>query len=401
MHVLNTFIDPRLGGPQIRSLTIAKQLRKRGIDTEFLIPDGDDSFEKQATTEGFEVHRPGLKRLLSPKRVLNNTLYCIHFPLAVKRIRNVIQRRDVDIVHANMSLNFESAVATALSDARLVWHFNDVLMPWPITRVAGITAAKLADQIVVASGAVRDHYFESISIDTAKLYAPVDVDEFKPGTVTNPELRNEIGIGKDNCLVGAVGNINPIKGHEYLIRAVSHLRQQIDKPVTAIIAGALLDSRKKYYKDLLTLRADLGLEDTVKFLGRRDDIPAILSELDVFALPSIAEACPIVVLEAMAMELPVVASNVGGVPEQISDGESGWLVPPENPEALAAALTEVALNEEEANRRARNARQTAVEKFSLSRCTQRHETVYQSVIDNPDKGSSGMSALSNRRNQRN
>lgn len=385
-------IDSRVGGPQLRALSVAKKLRNRDIETEFLIPDGDDSFENRAKAEGFEVHRPGLKRVYSPKKVLKNTIYCVSFPLAVKRIRNVIRSQDIDIVHANMSINFESAVASALSNARLVWHFNEVLIPWPVTKIAGMTAMRLADQIVVASDAVHHHYFECTNTETTKLYAPVDVQEFKPGTVNNPGLRDDINIDKNVFLVGAIGHINPIKGHEYLIQAIAHLKQHLNKPVAAVIAGARLESRSEYYKDLLTLRADLGLEDTVKFLGHHDDIPALLSAVDVFVLSSVAEACPMVVLEAMAMKLPVVASNVGGVPEQITDGDSGWLVPSKNPEALAATLTEVALNKEEANRRARNARQTAVEKFSLSRCAQRHETIYRDVIDNPHKGSSGMSS---------
>jgi glycosyltransferase involved in cell wall biosynthesis len=275
-----------------------------------------------------------------------------------------------------MSLNFDASVAAWRSNAALVWHFNDVLVPWPLNRIAGKTAQTIADERVVASSSVADHYFSTLE-DVQKLFAPVDLTEFDPNTVMGSGLAEELGSDDDAILVGSVGNINPIKGHEYLIRAAARVDAETDREIIVPIAGGILDSREAYFERLKEIRSELGLEKTVKFLGRRSDIAELLAQFDVFVLPSIAEACPMAVLEAMAMEKPIVATNVGGIPEQIESGESGWLVPSKDPDALAAAILEVLNDESERQRRAKKARERAANTFSLERCAERHLEVYR------------------------
>lgn len=373
-------IDARVGGPQLRSLAIAKRLRKKGIETEFLLPDGDDEFAERARTQGFEVHRPGLSRIQPPKEVLENIKYITRYPLAVHRIRRIILDRSIDVVHANMSLNFDASVAAWRSNAALVWHFNDVLVPWPLNKIAGRTAESLADERVVAAGSVADHYFPA-SEDVQKLFAPVDLDKFDPNAVTGSGLAEELGGNSETILIGSVGNVNPIKGHEYLIRAAAKINSEIDRDIIVPIAGGILDSREAYFERLKEIRSDLNLDETIQFLGRRPDIAELLAQFDVFVLPSIAEACPMAVLEAMAMEKPIIASNVGGIPEQITDGESGWLVPSKDPDALAAAISEALNDEGERQRRAQKARERSISAFSLERCAERHLQVYRQVCE--------------------
>jgi glycosyltransferase involved in cell wall biosynthesis len=275
-----------------------------------------------------------------------------------------------------MSLNFDTSVAAWRSDAALVWHFNDILVPWPLNRIAGKTAQIIADERVVASDSVTNHYFPaSASEDVQRLFAPVDLDEFDPNAVTGSGLTDELG-DHNAILIGSVGNINPIKGHEYLVRAAAKIDAKIDRKIIVQIAGGILDSREMYFERLKQIRSDLGLDKTVQFLGRRSDIAELLAQFDVFVLPSIAEACPMSVLEAMAMEKPIVATDVGGIPEQIVDGESGWLVPSKDPDALAAAIIEALQNKNERQRRAKKARERAVNMFSLERCAERHLQLY-------------------------
>lgn len=373
--------DPRIGGPQRRSLAVARRLREHDVETEFLLPDGDDEFVSRARSEGFDVHRPGLSRIQPPKRVLANAGYVLQYPLAVWRIERVVQQRSIDIVHANMSLNFDAAVGAWQSDAALVWHFNDVMVPWPLNRIAATAGATIADELVVASGGVADHYFANSGSDPNRIYAPVDVRKFDPDEMGESGLRRELGIGEETVIVGSVGNVNPIKGYEYLLRAAGQVEENTDRTVAVLLAGAVLDSQSKYVERLQRIREDLDLEDTVRFLGHRSDVGELLLEFDVFALSSIAEACPMAVLEAMAMRKPVVATDVGGVPEQIDDGETGWLVPPRDPASLARAITEALEHPEEGRRRGKKARQNVIETFSLDRCVQRHIHVYRKALD--------------------
>lgn len=381
MKVLSSIIDPRVGGPQLRSLAVAKQLREYGVETEFLLPEGKDEFTQLARTEGFTVNRPGHARLRPPKAVVQNCRYVLRYPHAVRKIRKVIYDRSIDVVHANMPLNFDAAIGAWRSNAALVWHLNDILTPWPLNRIAGVAAERIADEIVIASESVEDHFFSKPNCETNTIYPPVDIQKFNPAKDFGTGLRDEFSLGKNCIIIGTVGNVNPIKGHEFLIRAAVNIDDETDEDVFIPIVGGILETRAEYHQRLEDLRAELDVIGIVQFLGHRSNIPQLLSQFDVFVLPSLSEACPMSVLEAMAMETPVVATEVGGVPEQIQDGESGWLVPSEDPRALADAVVEAIEEGKEAHRRAENARTRAVKTFSLDRCVERHLNVYLQVMD--------------------
>lgn len=381
IHILNSVTDPRMGGPQRRALSVARQLRTRGIETSFLIPTGDDAFAEAAATDGFETHRVTLSRLRPPTKLRGNVRFVGDFFPTVRRISDLIRKYSIDAVHANMVVNFQTALATTRTDARLVWHFNDTLTPTPVKQIAARSGVRWADELVVAADAVHDYYF-SPNIDTTTIYPPVDLEEFDPTstTIDEADLRNDLGLAPDVPVVGTIGNINPVKGHENLLDAIGRIVQD-GQEVAVPIIGARLDSRERYFEKLQRRCKELGLENQVKFVGFRSDIPDLLSLFDLFVLPSVAEACPIVVLEAMTMECPVIATAVGGVPEEIPNEDYGWTVPPGDPESLASAI-QVALNDPyERHRRAENAKQRVERVFSLTKCVDRHEELYQSLFD--------------------
>ncbi|MDL0138590.1 glycosyltransferase family 4 protein [Halobacterium salinarum] len=370
-----------MGGPQKRVLEVAERLRRRNLETVFLIPTGTNEFAERARSHNFEAHQIRFSRLRPPTNVSGNARFLRDFVPSVSRISSLIQERNIDVVHANMVTNFQTALATARTEVPLVWHFNDTLTPTPVKQLAAHAGVRWADELVVAADAVHDYYF-SPSTPSRTIYAPVDIDQFEPTQTDSngSKLRSELGLEQGVPIVGTVGNINPIKGHEYLLRAASEIiedGQQIAVP----IVGAKLDSRETYFEELRSLRSDLGLEEQVEFVGFRSDIPELLSLFDVFVLPSKAEACPIVVLEAMAMECPVVATDVGGVPEEIPDDDHGWVVPPTDSRALARAIREALDNPNEAQRRASNARARVESMFSLTECVGRHEALYRSLVE--------------------
>lgn len=381
IHVLNSLTDPRMGGPQRRALSVARRLRTRGIETSFLIPNGDDTFAEAATTDGFETHRVTLSRLRTPTKLRGNVRFVGDFFPTVRRISDLIREYPIDAVHANMVVNFQTALAAVRSDTPLAWHFNDTLTPTPVKQIAAQAGGRWADELIVAADAVHDYYFSS-STNTRTIYAPVDLDEFDPAkrTIDDSRLRKDLGLAPDVPIVGTVGNINPIKGHKHLLHAIERVIRD-GQEIAVPIVGAKLDSRKRYFEQLQQCRKELGLEKQVKFVGFRSDIPELLSLFDLFVLPSVAEACPIVVLEAMAMKCPVVATAVGGVPEEIPNEDYGWLVPPEDAETLASAIKSALGSPTERRRRAENARERVEEEFSLTTCVDRHEELYRSMTN--------------------
>jgi glycosyltransferase involved in cell wall biosynthesis len=145
-------------------------------------------------------------------------------------------------------------------------------------------------------------------------------------------LREEYGMDPDSPIVGVVGRLELEKGHPTLLEAWPLVLDTIPKAYLLIVGeGSRLDALHQIVRDQ-------GIERHVVFTGRRDDIPAVTAAFDVAVLPSYREAQGLTILEAMALSRPVVASNVGGIPEMIEDGVTGLLVPPHDPPALAAAI---------------------------------------------------------------
>ena len=136
-----------------------------------------------------------------------------------------------------------------------------------------------------------------------------------------------------------------------------------------------------------------GLHSQVRFMGHRDDVPAVLSDSDVFVLPSESEASPNVILEAMAASLPVVAANVGGIPELVADTVTGYLVPPGDSDALAAALLNLLDDPQRAAAFGKAGRACIEQRYSFDRMVTQFETLYQSRSIDPAsanvRGSSG------------
>jgi glycosyltransferase involved in cell wall biosynthesis len=341
----------------------------------FAFPPGDDGFEESATECGFNVYRPNVPRVLPPKQIKNNAEFLLTSPLAVSRFQRIISDADINIVHVNMPVNVHAAIAAARSDARLVWHFNDMSVPWPINRVTAIMASKLADKVIVAADCIAEYYFSGLNVEPKTVYAPVDVEQFNPEIIDT----NESDRWGDTTVIGAVGNINPAKGYEYLLEAIPNVIDAAGE-VSVMIAGARLETQEKYHDQLVNLVERLNIEDSVHFIGYQSDVPKFMSQLDIFVLPSVSEACPMVVLEAMAMEKPVVATAVGGVPEQLTDGVHGWLAESKNARALGAALSDAINSPEERIQRGKQARERVRQTFSLEKCVDRHEQIYRHVF---------------------
>ncbi len=198
--------------------------------------------------------------------------------------------------------------------------------------------------------------------------------------VTNEEaaaVRDELGIAATQPLVVHVGNIRPYKGHRNLIAAAVRIRDEVDD-VQIVSVGV-----EKSPGDLATLETEADSHDvagTIRFMGRRPDARAFLAAADVVVNPSDVEGLPIVVLEAMSLARPIVATAVGGVPGVILDGKTGLLVPPSDPAALATAVVRLLKDRRLATDVAQAAAHLAVRDFSLEAMVRSIEEVYEEVL---------------------
>ena len=179
-------------------------------------------------------------------------------------------------------------------------------------------------------------------------------------------LRAELGFGNGRPGLAVIANLEPRKGISVLIRALGQLRERGIALPTAIVGQGPIRAGLEREIDAA------GLAGDVRLLGWREDVAAILAEADLLALPSLANEClPYVILEAMAQSLPVVATDVAGIPEMVADGETGRVVAPGNPSAFAAALAELVGDVRGAARMGANGRARVLERFAFSTMIER------------------------------
>jgi glycosyltransferase involved in cell wall biosynthesis len=193
-----------------------------------------------------------------------------------------------------------------------------------------------AQRVLAVSRAIADRVVELGAPRERVLVQHNGVDGARFRIRDRAEARKSVGIEHDRPVIGYVGNIRPVKGSDVLIEAMDHLVKQLGNTEAElwIVGSGEIEAQVR------ARTTALGLDSRVRFLGRQphEAIPRWMSAVDVFCLPSRNEGCPNVILEALASGKPVVASRVGGIPELLTDGENGYLVPAEDPAALAGAL---------------------------------------------------------------
>ena len=384
VKVLNVLLDNHIGGPQVRVLSVAKELRKYGIETIMLSHKGEGDFAQRARNENFKAYQIAL---YGPRRsVLLNLRSFFTFPLSIFAIVKIINKENIDIVHVNGLLSFHAPIAALLTRKKVVWHLISSLYPKPLVSFLMPFIRIMADQIVVVAKTLGEYYLGNqkklIETNTLIIYECVDVDKFDPLAVSKNDvdkLKKEFNINHCEKVVGCIGNVNLVKGYEYVIESASLIKKEIGN-VKFLIVGGIFDLQKNYYyQKLKNLIASLKMEQDVIFTGKRDEIPQILSLFDVFLLTSIYEGTPLVILEAMAMEKTVIATDVGAVSEQVDDGKTGIIVPPRNPKAMSEAVIYLLDHPEERVEMGERGREQVKEMFSLERCVEEHRKLYEDV----------------------
>jgi glycosyltransferase involved in cell wall biosynthesis len=261
--------------------------------------------------------------------------YVVH----ARRVKALIHELQPDLLHALhlTSYGFLAGLSRFQPSIVSVWGTDVLEAPHLTPLHRWITKHALARAgVVTATGrrlAEATMPFMPEGKDVIVVPYGVDLDEFSP-------RRDQIRTN-GRLVVGAVSRLSPEKGFNYLLSAVTRLRDRgVELDVRFAGAGP---SRG----DLERMARDLGIADRVHFEGevQHEDVPAVLAQLDIFAMPSTWEGFGVSALEASAMELPVVASNIHGIPDVVVDGETGILVSPTDVEALASAIERLANDE--------------------------------------------------------
>ncbi len=264
-----------------------------------------------------------------------------------RQLGRLIQCEGVDLVHCNTAAVWSGALAAKLSGCPLIWHIHEIITHPPLMRkVIAWLVTLLADSVVTISGAVRDHLLADRPTAAAKIVVipdAVDTHRFHP-QVDGTLLRQELGLGADDVLVGCVGRLHTWKGQDLLVEAARHVVAQMPNVHFAIV-GDIVPGQPKPRQIVEQRIQRWNLGANVHLLGFRREMPQVMAALDILALPStLPEPFGVVLLEAMAMAVPVVAAAHGGALEIVVDDETGLLVPPGDAKTLADAIGQLAIS---------------------------------------------------------
>jgi len=298
-----------------------------------------------------------------------------------RRLRRVVQEHDPDLLHTHgLDADLIGALAVRRCRARHVSHLR--ITP-PLGRreswKAGVRRRLLRyltgredTWFIAVSEAVRQQMAEYYGLPLERIVTirnGVDLSEF--GGENAPSVNRSEG----PLVIGVAGRLEAMKGFEHLIAAAGALREQ------GIAFELRIAGSGSQQFDLEREARSLGIGEHVRFVGQIRDMPAFYRSVDVFVLPSVStEGLPLVVLEAMAMGLPVVATCLAGVPEVIEDGLNGLLVPPGDPGALAKALSWLAVDGERRKRMAKAGQAHVRDKFPVERVAAEVTRVYETVL---------------------
>ena len=281
-----------------------------------------------------------------------------------------IRTQNIEIVHAHAAKDYHLAALAVrkASQGRLVLT-RHALFP---LRSINKRLLSGAGRVIAVSEAVAETLRQNRVIESSKItvvHNGIDIDRY---------ARSVERDGNSPIVVGTIGHLAPIKGHDVFVRAAGLVSAR--RPdVHFVVIGEDKSPERGYRKILESLIAELGLSRTVAMPGWQDNIPHALSSLTLFVSAARSEPFGLSIVEAMAAGLPIVAASSEGAKEIIEDGVSGKLVPVDDAESLAAAIKDLLDDPAERSRLARNA-QIAAQRFSLSRMATDTERVYHEVL---------------------
>jgi glycosyltransferase involved in cell wall biosynthesis len=302
---------------------------------------------------------------------------------SVLRLRRLIAAYDIALVHTNSLVIIDGALAARLSKIPHIWHAREILIPETAHKFflgpqAAISIIEhLSDRVIAISDAVHQNFRQAIQ--PSQIETIYDgVETATRSTLARHQIRQTLGVSDDIPLIGEIAQINPVKGYEDLVIAAAIVRQVIPNAVF-IGVGNSSKADLLYKQRIIDLIKQYNLQDSFKLIGFRDDIPEILSALDLLILPSRYEPFGRVLIEAMAAGKPVVGTQVGGIPEIIEDGVTGLLVPPYSPNALAKAITTILQDPARAQQMGRAGQQRVQTHFNLKRYVE-IEKIYEELL---------------------
>lgn len=302
----------------------------------------------------------------------------LQYPLAVIRLAKYLKNEHVDILHTHLYFaGLIGVLAKRLCRRTIValmrHHTSVVRMLGTRLHIAADKwMAENADHVMTVSRAARDYMAEVDGIkrkDIEVVYLGFDFEKMAPNSEGRARVRGEFGFGDDDLVIGYVAHLVQGKGHIQLIEAFEKIVTDVPRAKLFFVGSKMLDDVREAAAKFTT--------GQIVFAGWRDDVSACLNAMNIFVQPSLSEAFSQVLVEAMGVGLPAVATDVGGAAEVIDDGVNGFLVEPNNAAAMCDKVVELCRNSALRTEVGAAGRKSVSERFTVERLVDRHIELYE------------------------
>ena len=362
---------PSYGGSGVVATELGKQLAKRGHEIHFITY--ERPFKLTKFYENIYFHE--VEEVQYP--VFKHTPYLLSL---ANKILAVTRHANLDLLHVHYAMPHSISAFLAKQMLRerslpviTTLHGTDISLVgvqeefFDITRF-GIEAS---DGVTSVSAALTRETRETFGMDReiATIYNFIDPEEYR--RLDLPGLRDKFARPGEKIVIH-ISNFRPVKRICDVVKTFQLVQQEIPAKLLLIGDGPEIGNAEK-------CTSQGGLEDKVIFLGKQESVIELLSIGDLFLLPSEKESFGLVGLEAMACEVPVIAGNVGGIPEVIKDGQTGYIVPVGEVESMAAKAMDILGNDSLREKMAKEARRWAVEKFHVDQIIPQYEEFYLKI----------------------
>lgn len=382
IHILYISAFSQWGGSTISLLRLVEKIDQSRFRITIAVPvDGPmvERYEKHGSTVRI-IPISILLRFSSLKKIIS---YLSGLIPSVLRLYRLIRKDNVDVVHSNDSIVLVGGMAARLAGVKSVSHIRDNLTsPASVIRLRNFLINLFSDRILPVSWSIRDNFiaYGGSKPKCRVFYNGVDPEIFSL-TENGKVLRKEFSLPSNAKIVAHIARIDPNKGQECLIHAAPSVLKVIPSAYFLLVGDSNTPKFGWYKERVLQSINEEGLNDRIIFAGKRDNIQEIISLSDVVVLPSNYEALPNVICEASSCGKPVIASKVGGIPELIKDGDTGFLIPPQDTEALSRCIIKLLSSDRDfLEKMGLAGRKYMSEKFNINVLIRELEMIYKELL---------------------
>lgn len=341
---------------------------------------------KKAGIEAIPISLPEKIAHIYPREIkLYNPFFICSFSWqfitskGIFKLKRLIQDNKIQLIYCADNLSkLLGGLAGKMAKIKVVAPCHDDFKEDVLGKIMRIFYLLLLDRILAVSDKVRSFFVVNgkNSQKVITVYNGINADIFDPENVDD-NVRTELGIRREAVVIGSIGALERDKGQQHLIEAIKKLlSEDITTSIVCIICGT-----GPVEADLKEFIRNENLNKKVLFLGFRNDIPRILKALDILVVTSLTiESFSMAAVEAMTMKVPVIASNVGGLPEVVKDGCTGLIVPPGNVDALCNAIKYLVKNPEVRIKMGENARARVLEHFTIEKNVRKTEEIFLEML---------------------